>query len=225
MIDFEALFRVTYGLFIVSSGNRTHGNGFISNTVFQVTADPPRFVACCSKNNYTAGLIGKTGAFSVSILEKETPADIIGRFGFKSGRDTDKMEGMSVRYGQDDVPIVLNNAIAFLECRLVNTFDAGTHLMFVGELTGSELLDDTKEPLTYLYYRQAKKGTAPKNAPTYIDSSRLIKPEKPGTFKKYRCSVCGYVYDEKTEKKKFSELPDDWLCPVCNSPKSEFIEV
>ncbi len=225
MIDIEALFRITYGLFIVSSGDRNRGNGFISNTVFQVTADPPQFAVCCNKNNFTAGFIEKSGVFSVSILEKETASDIMGRFGFKSGRDFDKMEGMSMQYGQTGVPVVLNASIAFLECRLVQTFDVGTHLMFVGELLQATLLDSTKEPLTYLYYRQVKKGNAPKNAPTYIDKSKLEKPEIGGIYKKYKCTACGFIYDEEKEKVKFSELPDNWVCPVCGSEKSDFIEI
>jgi flavin reductase (DIM6/NTAB) family NADH-FMN oxidoreductase RutF/rubredoxin len=225
MIEIEALFRITYGLFIVSSGDRTRGNGFISNTVFQVTSDPPQFVVCCNKNNFTAGIIESSGVFSVSILEKETAPEILGRFGFKSGKDFDKLEGMSVRFGQTDVPIVLNGAIAFLECRVVKTIDAGTHLMFIGELLQSALLDNTKDPLTYLYYRQVKKGTAPKNAPTYIDKSRFEKQKPAGTLKKYRCNACGYVYDEENESVKFSELPDNWICPICGSEKSDFTEV
>lgn len=225
MIDIEALFRITYGLFIVSSGDRKRANGFISNTVFQVTADPPQFVVCCNKNNFTAGFIERSGVFSVSILEKETTSDIMGRFGFKSGRDFNKMEGMSMRYGQTGVPIVLNASIAFLECKVVQTFDVGTHLMFVGELVQAALLDSTKEPLTYLYYRQVKKGNAPKNAPTYIDMSKLEVIKTSGKFRKYRCTSCGYIYDEEIENVNFSELPDSWVCPVCGSEKSDFIEV
>jgi flavin reductase (DIM6/NTAB) family NADH-FMN oxidoreductase RutF/rubredoxin len=225
MIDIEALFRITYGLFIVSSGDRTRGNGFISNTVFQVTADPPQFAVCCNKDNFTAGVIEKSGVFSVSILEKETASDIMGRFGYKSGRDFDKMEGMSIRYGETGVPIVLNASIAFLECRVVQKFDVGTHLMFVGNLVQSAVLDSTKEPLTYTYYRQVKKGNAPKNAPTYIDKSKLEAVKVSGKFKKYRCSCCGYIYDEEKEKVNFSALPDNWVCPVCGSEKSDFIEV
>ena len=225
MIDIEALFRITYGLFIVSSGDRNRGNGFISNTVFQVTADPPQFVICCNKDNFTAGVIEKSGSFSVSVLEKETPSEIMGRFGFKSGRNTDKMEGMSIRYGETGVPIVLNSSIAFLECRVVQTFDVGTHLMFVGKLVQAELLESSKEPLSYMYYRQVKKGVAPKNAPTYIDKSKLEAVNTAGKFKKYRCGECGYIYDEEKEKVKFTELPGNWICPVCGSKKSVFTEV
>jgi flavin reductase (DIM6/NTAB) family NADH-FMN oxidoreductase RutF/rubredoxin len=225
MINFEAFFKITYGLFIVSSGDRTHGNGFISNTVFQVTADPPRFAVCCNKNNFTAGFITRTGAFSVSILEQETSPEIMGRFGFKSGKDFDKMEGMSVMYGEKGVPIVLNSSIAYLECKVIQTVDTGTHLMFIGDLIQSAVLDNTKEPLTYLYYRQVKKGSAPKNAPTYIDKTKL-EPAKPARiFKIYKCAACGHIYDEEKEGVNFSDLPDSWVCPVCGSEKSDFIEV
>jgi len=225
MVDFEAFFKITYGLFIVSSGDKTKGNGFISNTVFQVTADPPRFAVCCNKNNFTAGFITRTGVFSISILEQDTSSEIMGRFGFRSGRDFDKLEGMSLKYGETGVPIVLNASIAYLECTVIQTIDTGTHLMFIGELVQSAVLDNSKEPLTYLYYRQVKKGSAPKNAPTYIDKSKLEALKSSGPLKRYKCTACGYIFDEEKEGIKFSDLHDSWTCPVCGSEKSDFIEV
>jgi flavin reductase (DIM6/NTAB) family NADH-FMN oxidoreductase RutF/rubredoxin len=225
MIDFEALFKISYGLYIVSSGNKEKSSGFISNSVFQVTSEPPKFASCCNKNNFTAELIKNTGAFSVSILHKETSPDIFGRFGYKSGRDTDKMAGLNVKYGQTGVPIVLNDCIAFLECNVIDTIDVGTHLIFIGELKQSELINDSKEPITYLYYRQVKKGVAPKNAPTYIDKSKLTgKTEKPAA-KKFKCPACGYIYDNAIEAVKFEDLPDNWICPVCGSEKDDFFEI
>jgi flavin reductase (DIM6/NTAB) family NADH-FMN oxidoreductase RutF/rubredoxin len=225
MINFEALFKLSYGLYIVSSGDISKGNGFISNTFFQVTAEPARFASCCNKLNYTAELIQKTGAFSVSVIHQDTSADIIGRFGYKSGSDFDKMEGMKVRYGETGVPIVLNDAIAFLECKVIQKIDVGTHWLFIGELIQAELLDDTKEALTYLYYRQVKKGLAPKNAPTYIDKSKLETRESTIKAAKHKCSVCGYVYDDAVEKIRFVDLPSDWICPICGSEKEDFIEL
>lgn len=225
MIDFEAFYKITYGLFIVSSGDAVKGNGFISNTVFQVTADPPQFAVACNKKNFTAGLISQKKAFSVSILEQDTAPDILGRFGFKSGRDFDKLEGMSVKYGETGVPIVLNASIAFLECTVVNTVDTGSHMVFIGELVQSVLLDKNKDPLTYIYYRQVRKGEAPANAPTYIDKSKFQVNKPAGNFKKYKCTSCGYLYDEENENVRFSDLPDNWTCPVCGTEKSDFIEV
>jgi len=225
MINFEALFKISYGLYLVCSGDRKKGNGFVSNTVFQVTAEPPRFAACCNKNNYTAELIQKHGAFSVSVMDRDTSAETFGKFGYRSGKDFDKMAGLDLKYGETGVPIVMNESVAYLECRVVQTVDVGTHLMFIGELLNAEIIDDTKEALTYLYYRQVKKGVAPKNAPTYIDKSKLVtKPIDP-LLKKFKCAACGYIYDEATETIKFKDLPDDWICPVCGSEKSDFIEI
>lgn len=225
MINFESLFKISYGLYIVSSGSEENGNGFISNTVFQVTSEPPQFAACCNKDNHTAGIIQSTGHFSVSILHKDTPAELFGTFGYKSGKDIDKMEGMEVRYGDSGVPIVLNEAIAFLECKVVQTYDVGSHLMFIGELVQADILDDGKDPLTYLHYREVKKGVAPKNAPTYIDKSKLENKEAEKEFAKYECTACGYIYDEQQEETRFEDLPDDWTCPVCGAEKDDFIKL
>lgn len=225
MIQFEALFKISYGLYIVSSGNKNHGNGFISNTFFQVTAEPPRFASCCNKDNFTADLIKETGAFSVSVIHKDTDPDIISRFGYKSGKDTDKLSGLNVKYGETGVPIVLNDCIAFLECKVIQTIDVGTHYLFIGELLQSEIADDTKEALTYLHYRQARKGAAPKNAPTYIDKSKLGANPAGSVIKKFECTACGYIYDEADEAVRFADLPEDWVCPVCGSEKSDFVEV
>ena len=225
MIQFEALFKISYGLYIVCSGNKNRGNGFISNTFFQVTAEPPRFASCCNKENFTASLIQETGAFSVSVIHTETDPEIIGRFGYKSGKDTDKLAGLNVKYGETGVPIVLNDCIAFLECKVIQTIDVGTHYMFIGELLQSEIIDNTKEALSYSYYRQVRKGVAPKNAPTYIDKSKLGSDPLATDFKKFECTACGYIYDEADEDTLFADLPEDWVCPVCGSEKSDFVEV
>ena len=225
MINFEALFRISYGLYIVSSGDRNLGNGFISNTVFQVTSEPIKFAVCCNKNNYTADIIKKYGVFAVSVLHKDTAPEIFGKFGYKSGKDLNKLEGMEVIFGETGVPIVLNDSIAYIECRVVQATDVGTHMIFIGELVQSEIIDDSKEPITYLYYRQVKKGVAPKNAPTYIDKSKFESGKQNILFKKYKCGACGYVYDESIESIKFADLPADWACPVCGSEKPEFFEI
>lgn len=225
MIQFEALFKISYGLYIVSSGTKDRGNGFISNTFFQVTSEPPRFASCCNKDNFTASLIQETGAFSVSVIHKDTDPDIISRFGYKSGKDINKLAGLNIKYGETGVPIVLNDCIAFLECKVVQTIDVETHYMFIGELIQSEIVDDTKEALTYLYYRKTRKGAAPKNAPTYIDKSKLGADSKRVDFKKFECTACGYIYDEAKQDIKFADLPADWVCPVCGSEKSDFIEI
>lgn len=224
MINFEALFKISYGLYIVCSGDRTRGNGFISNTVFQVTSEPPKFAACCNKDNYTAEFIQEFKVFSVSVLHVNAASDLFGRFGYKSGRDFDKMNGMQVIYGETGAPVVTNDSIAYLEFRLVETVDAGTHLIFIGELVNAEILDDSTEPITYQYYRQIKKGFSPKNAPTYIDKSKLEEQKTKSVYKRYKCPLCGYIYDEAREQSKFDDLPENWICPICGCEKCEFIE-
>jgi flavin reductase (DIM6/NTAB) family NADH-FMN oxidoreductase RutF len=225
MIDFEALYGISYGLYIVSSGNQNRGNGFISNTVFQVTAQPPRFVICSNKDNYTSEFIRSIGFFAVSILEINTPSEIFTHFGYKSGREIDKFVGMNIRYTENGVPVVLDHAISFLECRVENTIDMDTHWMFTSQLLHSEIIDNRLEPITYQYYREVKKGIAPKNAPTYIDVSKLNKITATEKNAEYKCEVCGYIYDEADEKIRFADLPDDWVCPLCGAEKESFRKI
>ena len=225
MINYEALFKISYGLYIVSTGNKENGNGFISNTVFQVTSEPARFAACCNKDNFSSSMIEKHGNFAVSVLQQETDSELIGRFGYKSGKDIDKFEGLDLKYGETGVPIVLNDCIAYLECKIVEKFDVGTHWIFIGELIQAEVLDDKPDPITYAYYRNIKKGLAPKNAPTYIDKSKLESKPKQADTAKYQCSVCGYIHDDSKEDEKFIDLPDDWKCPVCGADKEDFYKV
>jgi len=227
MIDINALFRVSYGLYIVGSGSEKAGNGYISNTVFQVSSTPALFATCCNKDNHTAEIIRNSGYFSVSVLHRDTDAAIIGTLGYSSGKDRDKLDGMDVEYGQSGVPIVLNDAIACLEFKVINTVDVGTHLMFIGELLQARVLDENLEPLTYLYYREHRKGLAPKNAPTYVEKKSIPEPEpaEKEETARWECAACGYVYDEEKEDGAFDELPGDWVCPVCGADKEDFYKL
>jgi flavin reductase (DIM6/NTAB) family NADH-FMN oxidoreductase RutF/rubredoxin len=223
MINFEALFKISYGLYIVSTGDKDRGNGYISNTVFQVTSDPPRFAVCCNKNNFTCGLIDKYECFAISVLGENTSPDIFGRFGYRSGKDFNKIEGMKVTYETTGSPIILNDTLGYLECKVVQKTDVGTHIMFIGELVNAQICNVTGEPMTYAYYRKIRKGLSPKNAPTYIDKTKLeVRVTDTGI---YKCTACGHIYDESKEKVRFSDLPSDWKCPVCGADKEDFIKV
>ncbi len=225
MIDHEALYKISYGLYIVTSGDKENGNGFISNTVFQVTSKPAKFAIGCNKDNYSSEVIEKEGKFSISILQQETNSEIFGRFGFKSGRDLNKLEGMDIKIGETGVPIVLNDSIAYLECNVTEKIDIGTHWLFIGELISAEILKENTDPITYAYYRQIKKGISPKNAPTYIEKPEPEKKTQSENSKKYECTICNYVYDEGEEEVSFKDLPDDWVCPICGAGKEEFEEI
>jgi len=229
MINFEALFNVSYGLYIISSGFKNEPCGFIANAAFQITAEPPQFAVCCNKNNFSANIIKNTGAFALSVLHQEASSEIIGTFGYKSGKDVNKFENIGIKYGETGVPLVIQDALSVLEFKLVQTFDVGTHFMFIGELISSEVICNNKEPLTYAFYRNVKKGLAPKNAPTYIDKNILEKnlSQSPATQimgSSYKCMTCGYLYTEEKEG-DFEALPHDWVCPICNVTKDDFIKL
>lgn len=166
-MDKKALRKLTYGVYIVSSRIGEKLNGQIANTVFQVTSDPPRIAVCINKENLTHECIKSSNSFSVSVLRKDAPMTLIGKFGFISGRVVDKFEGISYKIGITGAPIVLNESVAYLEARVTSSLDVGTHTLFVGELVDAETLSDD-EVLTYEYYHKIKRGVSPEKAPTYL---------------------------------------------------------
>jgi flavin reductase (DIM6/NTAB) family NADH-FMN oxidoreductase RutF/rubredoxin len=233
-MNFEAFFKISYGLYIVSSKSGEKMNGYISNSVFQVTAEPPRIAVTCSKDNFTAEIIKKSQAFSISVLSEKAGMDIVGTFGYKSGKDTDKFKEIAWSEGETGVPVVTEDSIASFECKVIQAFDVGTHIIFIGEVISADLLEGDENPMTYAYYRYVKKGVAPKNAPTYIDKSKLAtKKEAEPAGKKYECQVCAHVYDPAIGDEAggipagtpFEDIPENWICPVCGTRKSDFTEI
>jgi flavin reductase (DIM6/NTAB) family NADH-FMN oxidoreductase RutF len=162
----KALHQISYGMYIVSSRKGDSINGQTCNTVIQVSSEPPIISACINKGNLTHDFINDSGVFAVSILSQDTPLTLIGRFGFKSGRDVDKFKGIDYKLGETKAPIVLDNTLAYLEAKVINSVDVGTHTIFIGELVGAEAIQEG-EPMTYAYYHQVKRGTTPKTAPSY----------------------------------------------------------
>jgi flavin reductase (DIM6/NTAB) family NADH-FMN oxidoreductase RutF len=160
--------KLGYGMYVVSSKKGKRFNGQIANTVFQITSKPPTIAVSINKKNLTHNFILESKLFTVSILSTETPMKFIGRFGFKSGREIDKFEGVDYQVGVTGTPIVLENSIGYLEAAVINTLDVGTHVVFVGKVVDAQILKDG-EPMTYAYYHKVKGGKVPKAAPTYID--------------------------------------------------------
>jgi flavin reductase (DIM6/NTAB) family NADH-FMN oxidoreductase RutF/rubredoxin len=232
-MNYEAFYKISYGLYAVCSKSGSKLNGYISNTVFQVTSDPPQFAVSCSKNNFTANLIEQSKAFSFSVMEKETNQSIIGSFGYKSGKDTDKFKDVKYKTGKTGSPVLLENAIAWFDCRVVKSLDMGSHILFIGELVDSELCMPVKDPMTYAYFREFRKGKAPKNAPTYINENPEKTQVKEKKADKYYCPACGYVYDPQigdpdsgiAPGTRFEDIPDDWICPTCGTEKRDFVRV
>lgn len=165
-IDVKALFQFSYGMYIVSSLCEGRLNGQIANAAMQVTGDPCSVAVCLHQSNLTTEYIGKSGVFSVSVLEQEVPMTFIGQFGFKCGRDIDKFCNVPYLTGSTGAPMVTEHALAVLEAKVVSQMDVFTHRLFVGEVVSSQVVREGT-PLTYADYHLLKKGKSPKNAPTF----------------------------------------------------------
>jgi flavin reductase (DIM6/NTAB) family NADH-FMN oxidoreductase RutF len=166
-MNLNALHKIGYGMYIVGSHMGEKLNGQIANTVFQITSEPPTLAVSINKNNLTNEYIKASQVFSASVLCQTAPLPFIGGFGFKSGRDTDKLKGISYKLGQTGSPIFLDNTVAYLEAEVIQAIEVGTHTIFIGTVVAAEILNENP-CLTYEYYYQVKRGTTPKSAPSYI---------------------------------------------------------
>jgi len=165
-VDSRVLWQLSYGMYVVSSSLGGKLNGQIANSVFQVAAEPPRIIVSINKENLTHEYISKSGSYGVSILDTTTPFTFIGLFGFKSGRDVDKCSQVNHKIGVTGSPLILENALSIMEVTVLKTMDAGSHTLFLGDLTAAEVLKEGT-PLTYKYYHEVIKGKTPKNAATF----------------------------------------------------------
>jgi flavin reductase (DIM6/NTAB) family NADH-FMN oxidoreductase RutF/rubredoxin len=224
-----ALHKISYGLYIVTSGQDGKFNGQIANSIIQATSKPATLAICINKENYTHDLIRQSRKFTVSIVSEAAPMTFIGLFGFKSGRTVDKLKEVKTRPGSTGVPVVLDYCLSFIEAELEGELDCGTHTLFLGKVVDADVLADGT-PMTYAYYRNVKGGKSPKTAPTFDADAAAAKP-KPAAAPRYVCSVCGYVYDPQkgdpdngvAAGTRFEDVPDSWTCPICGADKSQFV--
>ena len=224
----KALRSLSYGLYVVASQKQGKLNAQIANTVVQVTSEPPAISVCINKQNLTHEFITDSKVFTASILSQDTPLSFIGHFGFKSGREVDKLKDINYKLGETKAPIVLDHSLAYLEAKVTNQIDVGTHTIFIGKVVGADILGEG-EPMTYAYYHQVKRGATPKTAPSYIEERK----ETVSKMAKYECTVCGYIYDPELGDPDggikpgtpFEDIPDDWVCPVCGASKDQFEKV
>ncbi len=200
----KALFDLSYGVYIVTAHDSGRDVGCVANSAMQVTSSPTTVAVSVNHANLTNSAIKSSGKFALSILPETAEPSLIGTFGFKSSRDTDKFASLPTV--EKDGMRIIPSAKSYLTCRVVDTMETSTHTVFLGEITDADVLSDG-DVMTYSYYHKVIKGKAPKNAPTYIEEVK----EEP----KWKCSICGYVSDLKT-------LPDDFTCPVCGVPKDLF---
>lgn len=220
----KALYKITYGLYIVCSSSKERFNGQVANTLIQVCSEPVILSVAINKNNYTHELIKESGYFTATVLQKDTSLSFIGNFGFKSGRLVNKFDGVKYQISDNGLPIVIDNGVAFFEAKVIDSLAVHTHTIFLGEVINADLIEEL-DVMTYAYYQEVKRGTTPRSAPSYIE-----KGVDTPMIKKYKCSICGYIYDPQLGDPDggikpgipFEELPDGWVCPICGAGKDQF---
>ncbi len=196
-IDPTALFKIGYGLYVVTCNDGTKQNGQIVNTVSQISNGPDRVAVSINKANYTADVVRKTGVMNVCTLNEQAPFKIFQHFGFQSGRTVDKFAGYEhCDVANNGVAYLTRYANAYISLRVFETVDMGSHWMFLCDITESVVLNNT-ETMTYSYYQ------------------KNVKPKPEAEKKGWVCDVCGYVYEGE-------ELPEDFICPLCKHPASDF---
>lgn len=196
----NALKNINCGLFVLTAADGEKQNGCIINTVMQVTSSPIKISVTVNKSNYTADMILKTGRLNVSCIDESAKFDLFKRFGFASGRDTDKFADFSDFAAADNgINYITANTNAYMSAEVCDTVDVGTHYIFVAEVTAAEVLSDVPSA-SYSYYH-ANIKPAPKAEKT--EKTRWV------------CMICGYVYEGE-------ELPEDYICPLCKHPASDF---
>lgn len=241
----KAFHKFSYGLYIIASEYQGKKAGYIANTTFQVTSEPPQLAISCHKNNHTTEVILSSGVFSVSVLKKEVNMKIIGDFGFMSSGDIDKFGSVNYIKGPSGAPIVLDSSVAWFDCKVKKSVDLGTHYLIIGEVLDADEISD-EDPLTYQHYREKYKMYSPKNSPTYIEKSKLedeqsvvseseVEPEHEHIFdgESYVCVICGFTYNPEEGDPsmgippgtRFEDLPEDYKCPICNASKEYFKKV
>lgn len=200
------MFKIPYGLYIVTTVADGRDNGYVSNTFQQVTDTPNQVSVCLNNSTLTCEMVRKSGILTVSIMSEKADFSLFKRFGFQSGRDADKFKDFtgSRRVGNGTLAVT-EGTNAFVSVKVSQSIDLGTHTMFIGEVTEMETLSAVPSA-TYSYYQQHVKPQPQPSASAAAGHTV------------WRCRVCGYEYEGE-------ELPADFICPVCNHPASDFEKV
>ena len=197
----NALFKIGYGLYILSCHENGKDNACIVNTVMQVTSNPCKIAICVNKNNHTCTMLKNTRKFNVSILDEEAEFEIFKHFGYQSGKDIDKfLNFIHTKRTPNGVLYITKNTNAYLSAWVQDEIDLDTHIMFIAQLVEAEVLSE-KPTVTYDYYQ------------------KNIKPKPQKSEKKgWRCKICGYIYEEEI-------LPADYICPICKHGATDFEKI
>ncbi|MGN0164614.1 MAG: flavin reductase [Lachnospiraceae bacterium] len=202
----KALYKLSYGLFVVTANQDGKDNGCITNTAIQAASGPDKITFAINKNNLTHDMILATGKYTVSVLSTSAEFDLYKHFGFQSGRDVDKFKDFNdVKRLENGTLCVTKGTNAYFSGNIIQTVDLGSHTLFIADISDMEVLSD--EPsATYEYYRENVK-------PKPVDTGK-----KQNGQTVWRCTICGYEYVGE-------ELPEDFICPLCKHPASDFEKV
>ncbi len=207
-INGAAMHKLTYGLFALFTNDGKRDNACIVNTVMQLSSSPLTVSVCVNKANYTCETIQKTGIFNASVLDESVPFDVFKRFGFASGRDTDKLSDFDDVMRSENMLLHLDRYTnAFISGKVINQVDCGTHILFIAEVTEAKTFGNGKSVTYQYYFDNIKPKTPVQSAPAEEKKEKKIVG--------WVCKICGYVYEGEV-------LPDDFVCPLCKHPASDF---
>lgn len=203
MIDNNAMFKLSYGLFVLSACENNFNNGCIINTVMQITDSPKQIVIAVNKDNKTHDMVESTGKFNISVISEKADFSLFETFGFKSGKDVNKFSAFTdTEIASNGILYINKYTNAFISGEVVSQIDCGTHSMFIATVSEAKILNSDKSA-TYDYYFENIKP----------------KPQKSNdNKKKFVCKICGYVYEGES-------LPEDFICPLCKHGAADFEEV
>ena len=202
-MDSKVTRNFSYGLFVLTAKDGDKDNGCIINTAIQAASEPLRISIAVNKANYTHDMIMKTGEFNVSFLSEASEFATYQHFGFQSGRDVDKFAEIEFKRAENGIAYITNGTNAFVSGKVVETVDLGSHTMFIADMTDGEILS-ADPSVTYAYYFANIKPGPGSDA----------KPED-APKKGWVCTICGYIYEGEV-------LPEDFICPICKHPASDF---
>lgn len=197
----SAMYKLSYGLFILTAKESEKDNGCVINTAMQVTDKPKQIMITVNKQNHTHDMIVNTGEFNISVLTESSEFNMYKNWGFQSGRDTDKTIGINFKRAENGIIYLTDHTNAYISGRVVSSVDLGTHTLFIAEVKEAEVLGE-EESVTYSYYQKNIKPA----------------PKKEESKKGFICSICGYIYEGDI-------LPDDFICPLCKHGAEAFTKL
>ncbi|MBO5288706.1 MAG: flavin reductase [Spirochaetales bacterium] len=197
-MNIDVMNKISYGLFVLTAKDGEKDNGCIINTAMQVTIEPNCISVVVNKSNYTHDIILKNKEFNISILDESSQFATYKNFGFKSGRDSDKLVEVDFARAANGIVYLTKESNGYISGKVIKTVDLGTHTMFIAEVTDGEILSD-KSSVTYAYYY------------SNIKEKDNVAAGKKG----FICIVCGFIYEGET-------LPPDYICPICKHGAADF---